>query len=144
MTRIEGDWPAYPPAKQPEGADRRGALNAEETEKGRHGEDSKESLDRIDKIVEGDGGAGAFAEEAKRLGFDRFVTGEADWGEVIAAENCGLPMDCLGHYETEVGGVRAVVAAMQKALNVQMVDLTCTHCRETIGRFGAANVRRAF
>ncbi len=70
------------------------------------------------------GGAGAFAEEAKRLGCDRFVTGEADWGEVIAAENCGLKMDCLGHYETEVGGVCAVAAAMKKALKVQTVDLT--------------------
>lgn len=72
------------------------------------------------------GGAGAFAEEAQRLGCDRFVTGEADWGEVIAAENCGLQMDCLGHYETEVGGVRAVAAAMKKALKVRTVDLTET------------------
>lgn len=72
------------------------------------------------------GGAGAFAEEAKRLGCDHFVTGEADWGEVIAAENCGLQMDCLGHYETEVGGVRAVAAAMKKALKVRTVDLTET------------------
>lgn len=70
------------------------------------------------------GGAGAFAEEAKGLGCVRFVTGEADWGEVVAAENCGVRMDCLGHYETEVWGVRAVAAAMKKALKVRTVDLT--------------------
>ena len=72
------------------------------------------------------GGAGDFAEEAHRLGCDLFVTGEANWGDVIAAENCGQAMDCLGHYETEVFGVRAVAAAMKKALKVQMVDLTET------------------
>ena len=70
------------------------------------------------------GGAGDFAEEAHRLGCDLFVTGEANWGDVIAAENCGQEMDCLGHYETEVFGVRAVAAAMKKALKVQTVDLT--------------------
>ena len=70
------------------------------------------------------GGAGSFAEEAKRLGCGLFVTGEADWGEVIAAENAGIEMACLGHYETEVGGVRAVAAAMRKSLNVRTLDLT--------------------
>ena len=50
--------------------------------------------------------------------------GEADWGEVIAAENAGIEMACLGHYETEIGGVRAVAAAMRKALNVRTLDLT--------------------
>ena len=70
------------------------------------------------------GGAGEFAEEAKRLGCGLFVTGEADWGEVIAAENVGLKMVCLGHYETEVYGVRAVAAAMKKALKVTTRDLT--------------------
>ena len=70
------------------------------------------------------GGAGEFAEEAKRLGCDRYITGEANWGDVIAAENCGMRMECLGHYETEVYGVRAVAAAMKRALKVKTVDLT--------------------
>ena len=48
-TRAEVTMPAYPPAKQPEGAARRGALNTEETEGGRHGE-GHEVLDRSDKI----------------------------------------------------------------------------------------------
>ena len=30
-TSLRSAWPAYPPAKQPEGAARRGALNAEAT-----------------------------------------------------------------------------------------------------------------
>lgn len=70
------------------------------------------------------GGAGEFAEEAQRLGCGLFVTGEASWGEVIAAENVGMKMVCLGHYETEVYGVRAVAAAMAKALKVTTRDLT--------------------
>ena len=70
------------------------------------------------------GGAGEFAEEAKRLGCDLYVTGEASWGDVIAAENCGMRMVCAGHYETEVFGVRALAKAMKKMLKVKTVDLT--------------------
>ena len=70
------------------------------------------------------GGAGEFAEEAKNLGCDLYVTGEASWGDVIAAENCGMEMICAGHYETEVWGVRAVAKAMATALKVKTVDLT--------------------
>ena len=70
------------------------------------------------------GGAGEFAEEAKNLGCDLYVTGEASWGDVIAAENCGMRMICASHYETEVFGVRALSKAMKKALKVKAVDLT--------------------
>ena len=70
------------------------------------------------------GGAGEFAEEAKNLGCDLYLTGEASWGDVIAAENCGMKMICAGHYETEVFGVRALAQAMKKALKVKTVDLT--------------------
>lgn len=70
------------------------------------------------------GGAGDFAEEAMRLGCALYVTGEANWGDVIAAENCGMRMLCLGHYATEVWGVRALCAAMRKETGVRTVDLT--------------------
>lgn len=70
------------------------------------------------------GGAGEFAEEAKALGCDLYVTGEAGWGDVIAAENCGIEMIRAGHYETEVFGVRALAKAMKKALKLRTVDLT--------------------
>ncbi len=70
------------------------------------------------------GGGGDFVEEAKRLGCDVFVTGEADWGEVIAAENIGLTMLCCGHYETEVYGIRALAVAMKKALKINGINLT--------------------
>lgn len=70
------------------------------------------------------GGAGEFAEEAKRLGCDEYVTGEASWGDVIAAQNAGMKMTCLGHYETEVHGVRAVADAMRRALKLPVEDLT--------------------
>ena len=70
------------------------------------------------------GGAGEFAEEAKNLGCDLYLTGEASWGDVIAAENCDMKMICAGHYETEVFGVRALSKAMNEALKVKTVDLT--------------------
>ena len=67
------------------------------------------------------GGAGEFAAEAKALGCDVYVTGEASWGDKIAAENVGIPMVCAGHYETETFGVKALAKAMQKALKVKTV-----------------------
>ena len=70
------------------------------------------------------GGAGEFAEEAKNLGCDLYITGEASWGDVIAAENCGMKMVCAGHYETEVFGVRALSKAMKKQLKLCTIDLT--------------------
>ena len=70
------------------------------------------------------GGAGEFAEEAKNLDCDLYLTGEASWGDVIAAENCGMKMICAGHYETEVFGVRALSKAMKKDLKLRTVDLT--------------------
>ena len=70
------------------------------------------------------GGAGEFAEEAKRLGCDLYVTGEANWGERVAAENCGMPMVCAGHWQTEVFGVRAVAAEIRRRLRLRVVDLT--------------------
>ena len=70
------------------------------------------------------GGAGEFAEEAKNLGCDLYLTGEASWGDVIAAENCGMKMVCAGHYETEVFGVRALSKAMKKSLKLRVIDLT--------------------
>ncbi len=65
------------------------------------------------------GGGGEFAEEAARLGCGLFVTGEASWGEMVAAENCGVEMVCAGHYETETFGVRALAAAMARGLRVE-------------------------
>ena len=70
------------------------------------------------------GGAGEFAEEAKRLGCSLYLTGEASWGDVVAAENCGMRMVCAGHYATEVFGVRAVAAAMRRSLKIPVDDLT--------------------
>jgi len=70
------------------------------------------------------GGAGDMAEEAKSLGCAAFLTGEASWGQVIAAENVGMRMICAGHYETEVFGVRAVSAALRNETGVSTLDMT--------------------
>ncbi len=72
------------------------------------------------------GGAGEFAEEAKRLGCSLYLTGEASWGDVIAAQNCGMRMACCGHYATEVFGVKALAGAMRRSLKLDVVDLTGT------------------
>jgi putative NIF3 family GTP cyclohydrolase 1 type 2 len=69
------------------------------------------------------GGAGEFAAEAKAMGCDLYVTGEASWGDRIAAENVGIEMICAGHYETETFGVKALARAMEKALGVRTVFL---------------------
>ena len=64
------------------------------------------------------GGAGEFAEAAKNLGCGLYITGEASWGDVIAAENCGIEMICAGHYVTETFGVRALARAVKAKLHV--------------------------
>ena len=69
------------------------------------------------------GGAGEFAEEAKRLGCGLYVTGEASWGDVIAAENAGIEMVAAGHYATETFGVKALMKRMSRALKVATVFL---------------------
>ena len=76
------------------------------------------------------GGAGCFAPDAKKLGCDLFITGEADWGEVIAAENVGMPMICAGHYQTEIFGVKALAEGMRKHLKVETVFLPRTQVPE--------------
>ena len=65
------------------------------------------------------GGAGEFAEVAKELGCALYITGEASWGEVIAAENCGIEMICAGHYATETFGVKALARAVQSKLHLR-------------------------
>ena len=69
------------------------------------------------------GGAGMFAPEALKLGCDLYITGEADWGEQIAAENVGMQMICAGHYQTETFGVKALAKAMKRSLKIETVFL---------------------
>jgi len=64
------------------------------------------------------GGAGEFAPEAQALGCDVYVTGEANWGDKIAAENIGMTMVCGGHYETETFGVKGLAREMKKRLKL--------------------------
>ena len=69
------------------------------------------------------GGAGEFAAEAKRLGCDLYVTGEASWGDKVAAENVGMPMVCAGHYDTETFGVRALARAVKARFGISTAFL---------------------
>ncbi len=64
------------------------------------------------------GGAGEFAVEAKALGCDLYVTGEASWGDKVAAANVGMKMVCGGHYETETFGVKALSELMRRSLRI--------------------------
>ena len=79
------------------------------------------SLRRGEKVGVCSGGAGEFAVEAKAHGCDVYVTGEASWGEQIAAENVGMKMVCAGHYATETFGVQALSRALARALGVKTV-----------------------
>lgn len=81
--------------------------------------DSVITLEKGWKVGICSGGAGEFAVEAKKLGCDVFITGEANWAETIAAENVGMKMICAGHYETETFGVKALAAQMRKSLKVR-------------------------
>lgn len=74
------------------------------------------------------GGAGEFAEEAKNLGCGLYITGEASWGDVISAENCGMKMVCAGHYETETFGVKALAKAMGRKLRVKTAFIPRGEC----------------
>ena len=76
-----------------------------------------------EKIGVCSGGAAAFAPEAKALGCKKLVTGEADWGEVIAAENAGIELDLRGHYESELYGIRALAKELKSKLKVEVVVL---------------------
>ena len=69
------------------------------------------------------GGAGEFVAEAKRLGCDLYVTGEASWGDKIAAENVGMPMVCAGHYDTETFGVKALARAVKARFGISTAFL---------------------
>ena len=90
------------------------------------------------------GGAGEFAAEAKTLGCDLYVTGEASWGDVIAAENVGMAMICAGHYETETFGVKALMKAMRKALKISTVFVSLLFCLAFSGSvWGAESVGEA-
>jgi len=79
------------------------------------------SLRRGEKVGVCSGGAGEFAVEAKSHMCDVYVTGEANWGDQIAAENVGMKMVCAGHYATETFGVQALSRALAHALGVKTV-----------------------
>ena len=78
-------------------------------------------LKRGEKVGVCSGGAGDLAIEAKKIGCDVFVTGEATWGECIAAENVGMNMVLAGHYATETFGIKALSAKMVSELGVKTV-----------------------
>ena len=84
------------------------------------------TLERGEKIGVCSGGAGGYAAEAKALGCTKYLTGEADWGEVIAAENAEASMITAGHYETETFGVKGLMREMTTALPVAAVFLDRT------------------
>lgn len=67
------------------------------------------------------GGAGEFAPAARFLGCELYITGEASWGDVIAAQNVEMPMVQCGHYETETFGVKALGSLMAEALELETV-----------------------
>ena len=90
------------------------------------------------------GGAGEFAANAKALGCSLYITGEASWGDVIAAENVGMEMICAGHYATETFGVKALAKAMKKALHVNAFFIPRTvNADQASSALSASSARQA-
>lgn len=72
------------------------------------------TLRRGERVGVCSGGAGEFAVEAKALGCDKYITGEASWGDLVAARNVGMEMVLGGHYETETFGLAALCSAFAR------------------------------
>ncbi len=87
---------------------------------------NKRFILKAGKIGVCSGGAGEFAVAAKFLGCGLFITGEASWGDVIAAENVAMPLVQCGHYETETFGVKALAARMAAELGLETVFIERT------------------
>lgn len=65
------------------------------------------------------GGAGEFAEDALAAGCSVYITGEASWGDIVAARNVGMEMVLCGHYETETFGVKALARGLARSTGVK-------------------------
>jgi dinuclear metal center YbgI/SA1388 family protein len=69
-------------------------------------------------IITGSGGRGI--PDAVRAGCDTFITGEVQYQDYRSIAEQGINVICGGHYQTEVYGLKALMAHLQERF-----DLTC-------------------
>mgnify|MGYP000532483431 CR=1 FL=1 len=70
-------------------------------------------------------GSGAdFLSAARSLGADAIVTGDVSHHRIVAANDRGLSVIDPGHTPTERPGMAALVAAVARATDATIVDLT--------------------
>lgn len=74
-------------------------------------------------IVSGAGASDIY--EAMDEGLDVLITGESDYSTVTDCKEAGMSMLCLGHYETETFGVKAVMEYVKAnmGLEVAFIDM---------------------
>ena len=76
---------------------------------------------RISSVACVGGSGGEFFQEAKKMGIDALVTGEAKYNHFIDAKASGIVLVEAGHYDTE----RAFMGAMMKHLQKAFNDVQC-------------------
>lgn len=68
-------------------------------------------------IVSGAGASDIY--EAMDEGLDVLITGESDYTTVNDCREAGMSMLCLGHYETETFGVKAVMQHVKESMGLE-------------------------
>jgi len=79
--------------------------------------------ERVQRVAVVTGGAGSMVEEAAEAGVDTFVTGEGAHHIFTHALELGLNVFLAGHYATEVFGVKALAAHLEKTFGLPWVFL---------------------
>jgi len=81
--------------------------------------------DQIQNVALCSGGGTSGIREALALGVDTFFTGEIHESTPIFSEEEGFNLVACGHHRTEIFGVRALAAKIQKELNIpaEFIDI---------------------
>ena len=74
--------------------------------------------DKIHKVGVVSGGASDMVDQAKELGLDLYITGEPSLQGYNLAEQLQQNVIFAGHYATEIFGVRALAALIEKELGI--------------------------
>ena len=80
---------------------------------------------KVSRIGIVSGGAGSAIEEAACLGLDCFVTGEVTHSSYHVVKEAGIPVISLGHYCSEITGLRAVMKLIENKFKIdcEFIDI---------------------
>ena len=71
---------------------------------------------KVRRVATVPGSGGSYMHLAKKLGAEVFITGDVDYHLALEAENIGLTLLDLGHYETEWPGVQRLARLLEAEL----------------------------